>query len=238
MTRPWRRDAGERPLILAHRGASRAEPENTVAAFRAAARLGADGVELDVRRRADGQAAVLHDAALADGRVLVEVPAAELPGHVPDLDEALEACGDLLVNVEIKNWPTDPDFDPDAALARTVVAAAARRRAHHRWIVSCFHRATVRLVHDLDVRLPTALLTAAPDLVRASEVALADGHVALHPWDPHVDAGAVRAAHDAGLAVNVWTVDDPDRVRRLAAWGVDGIVTNVPDVAVAALSRG
>ena len=59
------------------------------------------------------------------------------------------------------------------------------------------------------------------------------GHAAIHPWVPTVDRAAVDAAHAAGLAVNVWTCDDPDRMRELIGWGIDGICTNVPDVALA-----
>ena len=61
----------------------------------------------------------------------------------------------------------------------------------------------------------------------------AAGHVAVHPWVDTLTEAAVRAAHGAGLAVNTWTCDDADRMRELIAWGVDGICTNVPDVALA-----
>jgi glycerophosphoryl diester phosphodiesterase len=61
----------------------------------------------------------------------------------------------------------------------------------------------------------------------------AAGHVAIHPWVTTLDEASVRAAHGAGLAVNTWTCDDPTRIRELIAWGVDGICTNVPDVALA-----
>jgi glycerophosphoryl diester phosphodiesterase len=67
--------------------------------------------------------------------------------------------------------------------------------------------------------------------------AAAAGHRALHPFDATVDAAVVATAHAAGLAVNVWTVDDPERMIELASFGVDGICTNVPDVALTALAR-
>jgi glycerophosphoryl diester phosphodiesterase len=63
------------------------------------------------------------------------------------------------------------------------------------------------------------------------------GHAAIHPHHSVVDAEVVKRAHDAGLAVNTWTCDDPDRIRWLADTGVDGIVTNVPDLALQALGR-
>src|SRR3954451_1790565 len=102
--------------IIAHRGASAAFAENTVEAFRGAAALGANWVELDVRRTADGALAVHHDAHLPDGRAIVDMLAADLPEPVPSLSEALDACAPLGVNVEIKNSPQDVDFDGGAAL--------------------------------------------------------------------------------------------------------------------------
>src|SRR5437764_504870 len=72
----------------------------------------------------------------------------------------------------------------------------------------------------------------------AIERAVAAGHLALHPFDATVNHELVALAHEAGLALNVWTVDDPARIEELAEMGVDGIVTDVPDVALAALGRG
>lgn len=83
-------------LVVAHRGASAAHPPgNTLEAFRAAIALGADWVELDVRPTADGRLAVQHDAELADGRTIAAVDAAALPGWVPLLDAALDACAGM-----------------------------------------------------------------------------------------------------------------------------------------------
>ena len=103
--------------VIAHRGASAAAPENTVEAFRLARTLGADWVELDARRTADGRVIVHHDAVLPDGRVIVELDRADLPPSVCDLSDALDACHGMSVNIEIKNWPADPDFDEDEFLS-------------------------------------------------------------------------------------------------------------------------
>src|SRR4051812_14055963 len=111
-----------KPLVIGHRGASAARPENTVEAFRHAAELGADWVELDVRRTADGALVVHHDAELPDGRLIVALDAGELPPSVASLDQAMTACAGLGVNVEIKNSAGDPDFDPDQRVARAVAA--------------------------------------------------------------------------------------------------------------------
>jgi glycerophosphoryl diester phosphodiesterase len=222
------------PHVIAHRGASAAYPENTVEAFRAAGPLGATWVELDVRRTADGALAVHHDARLADGRAIVDLAAADLPPAVPLLRTALDACAPLGVNVEIKNLPTDPDFDPTAALVADVATAVADRAQPI--LVSCFHPPTLARLRAFDDSVATALLTFnLPDPLATIEHARTFGHRALHPFTATVTAELVNAAHGAGLAVNVWTVDDPERMVELAGLGVDGIVTNVPDVARAAL---
>jgi glycerophosphoryl diester phosphodiesterase len=212
--------------VLAHRGASAAERENTVAAFARAVAMGADGIELDVRRTADGQPAIHHDPDLPDGRPIASLLAADLPAHVPLLDAALDACGPLYVNIEIKEPPE---------LAEVVVAEVRNRGMAGRVIVSCFELGTVDRVRRLDDGIPTAYLTYRDDAVAAVQLCADRGHEALHPWDPCVDAELVEAAHAAGVAVNTWTVDDPARIAELAGLGVDGIVTNVPDVALQVL---
>lgn len=223
--------------VFAHRGASVAEPANTVAAFAAAVAMGADGVELDVRRTRDGHLAVHHDAELVDGRLLCEVRGADLPSSIPSLAEALAVCGDVVVNVEVKNWPRDPDHDPTLAVADAVAALVAPRG--ERVLVSSFNIADVDRVRALDPTIPTATLAHfAPDrdiAGRFVERARRGGHRAVHPHHGATTAHLIGLAHAAGLAVNAWTVDDPGRIAELVALGVDGIVTNVPDVAVALL---
>jgi glycerophosphoryl diester phosphodiesterase len=217
-------------LVVAHRGASARFAENTREAFEGARTLGADWVELDVRRTADGALAVHHDAHLPDGRAIVETDAAALPVTVPDLVGALEACEPLGVNVEIKNLPGDPDFDPTCAIATKVAPIVAARTQPI--LVSSFHAETLDVLRDCEPSVGTALLTfALHDPERTVDAVAAAGHVALHPFDATVDAALVATCHDRGLVVNVWTVDDPGRIAELAALGVDGIVTNVPDVA-------
>jgi glycerophosphoryl diester phosphodiesterase len=227
-------------VVIAHRGASRAEHENTVAAFRRAGELGATWVELDVRRSVDDALVVHHDPHYPDGRPVAATPAAERPAHVPLLADALAACAPLRVNVEIKNSDDEAGYDPDHAVVGGVVALLAATGWTDRVLVSCFDRPTLDTVRRADDDVPTALLTSnvpADGAERDEWLAgvAADGHVALHPHWMLVDAELVTACHRLGLAVNVWTVDDPGVMARLAGWGVDGICTNVPDVAVAAL---
>ncbi len=240
LTPPTGPDDGRRtrtppPLVIAHRGASAAHPENTVAAFAAAGPLGADAVELDARRTAEGAVVVSHDDILADGRILVETRRPDLPDSVPTLAEALDACGDLIVNIEIKNLPGDADFDPADRVAEAVVAEVEARGSAARTLVSCFHRPTIDRVRQRAPDLATALLHIHVDGATALADVVAHGHRALHPWAGWITPDLVAEAHSHGVAVNAWTVDDPDDMVRLASWGVDGIVTNVPDVARSAL---
>lgn len=228
-------------LVIAHRGASAAFGDNTLAAFEGAVAQRADGVELDVRRTADDRLALSHDDRLADGRLLVELEFEALPREIIDLPAALDACAPLaLVNTEIKNWPDDADFDPTERLAEAVVRLLEERGEldSGRHLVSCFHLPTVDRVHALAPGLPTAwLLGMVDDPATLIDRAAAAGHVAVHPHHAFVDEAFVARAHAAGLAVNTWTCDEPDRLRWLADLGVDGVVTNVPDVALAALGR-
>lgn len=226
----------ETPLVYGHRGASAAAPENTVAAFELAGVQRADGVELDVRRSVDGYTAIHHDAALADGRIVAETRRDELPDSVPTLEQALDACEGMLVNIELKNLPVDADFDPTCAVADDVVEVLRARSGRDRVLISSFHVPTIDRVKTIAPELETGVLTFVdPSATASIRLAIDRGHDAIHPHTAFVDAELVRAAHDAGLAVNVWTVDDPARIQELADLGVDGIVTNVPDVARRAL---
>lgn len=228
-------------LVIGHQGAPAVAAGNTLASFQAARALGADGVELDVRRAAGGHLAVTHDAHLADGRALEDLPAAELPDCVPDLAAVLDACAGLpFVNVEIKNWPGDSDFDAELAIADRVVEVLAGRppAERDRVVVSCFHRETIDRVRELDPELATGwLMLGFSTVEEVVAEAVAHGHRALHPHHSAVDADVVKQAHAAGLAVNTWTCDVPERIVWLADLGVDAVITNVPDVALGALGR-
>lgn len=223
--------------VIAHRGASRAERENTVAAFARAATMGAHAVELDVRRTRDGVLVVHHNPHFDDGRVIAELEHAELPEFVPTLHAALDACRPLWVNVEIKNDPSEPDFDPSDSIADATADALSRRvEPHSNWLVSSFRRETVDRMRVVAPSIRTAWLTVAVPDTDASSVVddlVRSGHSALHPWVGSLGRSLIDQCHARGLQVNTWTCDDPERMSELVAWGIDGICTNVPDVALA-----
>jgi glycerophosphoryl diester phosphodiesterase len=218
--------------VIAHRGASKARPENTVAAFRFARELGADWVELDVRATKDRALAVHHDAAATQGPAIANMLREEIPASVPLLADALLACAGMGVNVEIKNLPNEPGFDEKALVADLVVEVLAGNDPAQPILVSSFHPGTLERLRALEPAIATALLTFnLPDPAAVVAACVAAGHAALNPFVGTVDRALVESCHEAGLAVNVWTVDDPERMAELVELGVDGIVTNVPDVA-------
>jgi glycerophosphoryl diester phosphodiesterase len=221
-------------LVLAHRGASVAAPENTPEAFALADSMGADGIELDVRRTSDGRLLVAHDP-------LDELAAGfgEFAATLPTLDQALDACGDrMLVNVEIKNWPDDAGFDPTMAMVEPIIATLRRRgdASRDRWLISSFSWDTLDACRLAAPEIATAWLVSRVGPERIARIAAA-GHAAVHPWEPNVTAEFVEQCHHAGLAVNTWTCNDPQRLVELAELEVDGVCTDVPDVALAALGQ-
>ena len=165
---------------------------------------------------------------------------ADLHPSIPTLAQALDACAPLaLVNIEIKNWPDDRDFDPTEALAEQVVALLDERgeRASGRYLISCFHLPTIDRVRALAPELATAwLLGIVEDPARLIDKAVERGHGAVHPHHIFVDERFMKAAKAAGAKVNTWTCNDKDRIKELEKLGVDGVVTDVPDVARAALA--
>ncbi|HVV87308.1 MAG TPA: glycerophosphodiester phosphodiesterase [Kofleriaceae bacterium] len=233
----WRRD---RPRVWAHRGASAHATENTLAAFELAVAHGADGIELDVLCCATGEVVVFHDddlRRLADRPETIasmpwrELAAVELVGgqRIPRLEDALAAAGSLEVNVELKSTrPARPGPLPAAA-----AAAIARAGAGDRVLVSSFDPVLLWQLHLSAPHLPLAFLfgTGLPRRVPAATVGMVTGASALHPDEVLCTPASVAEWHRRGFAVNTWTVDDPARLRALAAMGVDGVFANDPRAA-------
>ncbi len=210
------------PLVFAHRGYTDGPVENTVAAFEAAGRLGADGVELDVRRSADWALVVHHDAEIPGVGPVAATPVGELPAHVPLLVDALAACGSMIVNVEVKH---DEDADPDRAVAAAVGAALVEGGWTEQVLVSSFDVASLDVVRHAGLAVGR-LLGWQDDVHDALADAADRGFQAIHPFVTTVDEPLVADAHAAGLAVNVWTVNAPGDLVAMAELGVDVVMTD------------
>lgn len=234
---------GSSPAIFGHRGASAEARENTLEAFLLAAQLGADGVELDVRRAGDNALVVHHDAALAGHGPLVAMSLDEIretDPSVPTFEEAMDTCSDLVVNIEIKNWDADPDWDPDEMVAAAVAEWIRAKDAYSKTLVTSFNPDAIGRVRQIDGRVRTGLLVSDAEFAGALDKAIAGGHQAINPNREMVESdavGAVRSADRNGLWVIPWTVDDPNEIRHLASAGVHGIITNDVRGALQALGR-
>jgi len=227
--------------VFAHRGCTEGFVENTVDAFAEARRLGADGVELDVRLTADGALAVHHDAEVPGRGPVCELGVADLPAHVPLLADVLAVCEGMVVNVEIKNAPQDPGWDPGEVVASLTAAAIGEAGWTERVIVSSFQVATLRAVRAADGRLALGALWG---LSAEPEAALAEaaeaGFRAVHPFVSSADTALVQRAHAAGLAVNVWTVNAHHDLVAMVDAQVDAVITDrlADALAIAGGGRG
>jgi glycerophosphoryl diester phosphodiesterase len=228
-----------KPLVVAHRGASVEQPENTIPAFEAAIDAGADAVEFDVRMTADGHAVVMHDPDVSrttEGTGLVsEMTLEEIRKlGVPTLEETLECLASrAAVDIEIKNLPGEPGFtfEREEAVEATLDALDAVGFPGQ-VIVSSFNPASIAHSRALRPDVPTGLLTSFD--VAADEAlarATADGHPWVLPFVSKVlDAsdGFADRVHAAAALLGVWIADDPDTARRLFELGVDAVATNDP----------
>lgn len=244
---------GSFPILVAHRGDPRRHPENSIEGFISALRTGADAVEFDVRLTRDASPVIMHDADVArttDGRGLVrdltlaEIRSLRLDGtsRIPTLAEALEVVGALGggVDVEIKNLPGEPDFEPGAERTLEATLVALREaRFPGSVVISSFNPATIRRSAELAPEVPIGLLIIdAVDPFDALGAAIEETYAFILPSVASlVDAGPqlVQSAHEAGVRVGAWTADDPGTVRRLLEWEVDAVATNDP--AMAAMTR-
>ena len=219
-------------MIVGHRGLRLEYPDNTKEGIRAAAAV-CDMVEVDVRRTRDGVAVLAHDPLLGN-TAIIDLNWAALAEvdlgvglHPARLNDARGVAGGMPFNLEMKNSPEDPDFDPTFAFAREVAS-----RASERDIVTSFHWPTVDAVRDAYPRLSTGLLV---DLSGSLEEAVAwageSGHaiIAPHWWllGDQPDA-MIKELTGRGFQVVVWTVNDEAVARRVAAGGAAAIITDDP----------
>ena len=234
--------------ILAHRGASAYKPENTLAAFNLAIKQKADGLELDVHMTKDGEVVVAHDLQLervSDGvGRLCDYDLTTLktfnfnkcfPDHdrctVPTLAEVYELIADtnLIVNVELK---TTEELYPK--LPEKLIHLEHEYAMKGRVVYSSFNHYSLMALRQFNSEAEIGLLY---------DLGLVDPWVYAH----HLSAGAIHPhyyvilalpeivahCHKNNVKINVWTVDDPKAISFMLAQGVDMLITNKPDVAVA-----
>jgi glycerophosphoryl diester phosphodiesterase len=220
-------------VVIAHRGASVARQQNTLEAFRIAVEMGADWIELDVRRSRDDVLIISHDAHLPDGRFIVSYDYEDLPEWVPTLAEALEACSGAKVNIEVKNEPDDPDYDAQHQISDATVGLALAYRPTDELLFTSFNLDTVKRIQAVNSDLSVGLVTGF-DVMQVQmllDYAVEAGMDAVIPYDRTVDRRFIERAHDAGLTANTWTVNEPTRMRELIDIGIDGLISDTPDVA-------
>jgi glycerophosphoryl diester phosphodiesterase len=237
------------PLMIAHAACKGHAPENTLAGIRAALAMGVDAIEIDVHATRDGVPVLMHDATVdrtTDGSgavhemTLAEIRALDAGGDafdgrfrgepVPTLADVLELTRrTCLLVVEIKA----------SEIEREVAEVVRRLDAAGSAMVWSFRSEVVAAWRELMPEVPAAQLTGEAirdlrallnDTVRRNAQAISISGAAISPE-------LVHAARLRGLTVYTWTVDEPEEQARVAAAGVDGIVTNVPDVLRATLQR-
>ncbi|TMJ00747.1 MAG: glycerophosphodiester phosphodiesterase [Bacillati bacterium ANGP1] len=232
----------DRCLVIAHRGASAAAPENTLAAFRLAADLGADAVELDVRRTVDGQLVVIHDASVdrttdGTGRVaaltldqLRRFDAGRKFGppfrgeRIPLLSKVFEALGGrLLVDVEVKA----------AGVEAALLDLIKKMQMVDSVLISSFDAQVVAHVRDLAPEMPAGLLQSAADPYAAVSVRA----TAYLPEVTALTADVVASCRSHGLRVITWTVRTEEEARQALRVGVDGIIADDPTLIRKMLAR-
>lgn len=247
---PWRwprRLPGGPPAVLAHRGGTGPWRENTLEAFAGALGAGAAGVELDVRRSADGTLVVHHDAEVAGAGLVHELRRDQLPEWVPSLEAALATCAGAVVNVEIKNAPTEPGYEASQQVATDVAdfLAALGTGPDPRpaaVIVSSFWPDSLGAVRAADEfagrddSVPGAtalgatalglLVHPAFDALAALDRAVGLGCAALHPHHSQVSPDLVERAHGLDVAVVTWTVNSPADLDAVVGAGADAVITD------------
>ena len=236
--------ANRQILVMGHRGARGLAPENTIASFETARKIGVDFVELDVHVSKDDHLIVMHDAAVdrttdghgyIQGMSLSEIKALDAGSwfdpryareKVPTLTEVLEwSKGEMPLAIELKGG-----FEQ--GLVHKVIDLLWRYDMANEVILISFNHRALQHVKALSPELRTGILYVARlvDSVAVARRSVAD---ALHPNWNYVDRELVREAHTAGLALSTWAVNEPKDMRALIEMGVDSIGTDYPDRLVA-----
>ena len=243
-------------INAAHRGASESTPENTLAAFRAGTDQGADLIEMDVQRSADGELVVIHDTNLARTTNVEDLFPDRAPWNVgdftaaemqtldagswkgaqftgeklPTFAEAIEVIrksgSGMLLEIKAPQLYTGIEAEVSAALreSRGYVQSAV---GQDKLVVQSFNFDSMKTFTELEPTVPVGLL-GTPTFDQLPELATwADQ---INPFHASIDAAYVAEVHRLGMDVLVWTVNTEADMVRAINLGVDGVITNRPDV--------
>lgn len=225
-------------ITYAHRGFSGEYPENTMEAFRKSYDSGCEAIELDVHLSKDGHIMVIHDETVdrttqSTGYVR-DFTMAELEGMdagggegIPSFDRYCAWVQDLplITNIEIK---TDRHYYP--GIEEETIAKIKEYKLEDKVLISSFNHATLWKVKTLMPSLPCAILVNSKGIGNAGIYARTMGMEYFHPDGSTLTKEVVEQCHDQGVKVNAWTINDMGLLKKLVTWGVDGIITNHPDV--------
>jgi glycerophosphoryl diester phosphodiesterase len=224
-----------RPLILGHRGSPRRAKENTLASFRLALESGADGIELDVHRTADGVLVAHHDDVLPQGHSLSELPydqllplAREHHTELPTLEEVFKfVAGRGLLNIELKS----------AGFEQAVVKLARENLPENTYAFSSFDAQAVFACRQYAPHVPGFLIVFGPRSMEADLTLLQgiDGSGIAYESRFLTDE-IMQFFRQRKFPIFAWTVNDPAEAKRLAASGLTGLITDVPEEMVALFS--
>ncbi len=239
--------------IIAHRGANRLAPQNTLPAFAKAFELRADGLETDVHLTQDGVPVICHNYEIdetSNGRGSISKMTLETfksydfgsyfgdafkDTPAPTLAELLALCAEQ--SFEILNIELKPSRENDVSVVGKTIDLVKEYGLSDRLLISSFSTHMLTQAKKLDRHCETALLYS-PNrrefyrmLGREDRFALALGVSALHPWKNLITPLLVKKAHAAGIKINAWTVNSASDLIRYANMGVDGLITDVPDEA-------
>lgn len=236
------------PVLFAHRGASAHAPENTIAAFELALDQQADAIELDVKLSSDGVVIVHHDQTVerttdGTGRIrdltLADLKTLDAGSFfsekfkgekIPTLEEVFEAVGKrTLINIELTNYKT-----PNDSLVEMVCMLVKRHQMQKRVIFSSFLASNLSKAGSYLPGVPRGLLALNGFLGSwARSFGFVFGkYQALHPYLKDTTQQQVSRVHRLNRRIHVWTVNEPEDMRQLFNWGVDGIFTDDPQLAV------
>lgn len=221
---------------MGHRGAKAYVSENTLESIQKALSFNVDGIEIDVHCCASGELVVFHDFTLdrmtnGEGELakysLSELKVLKVANQfsIPTLDEVLHLIDKTcLLNIELKGKFT----------AEATCKTIQNYIKNHGWqysdfLVSSFQHNELETVFKLDNKIPLGVLTKA-NMAEAMAFAETIKAKAIHPNFALVTRDNVKQAHRKGYMVNVWTVNDKETIERMKDYGVDAIISDVPDL--------